>query len=232
MADNKVIWGHSGTSETLYFHVWDSDGEIWGGAGFAAYSSGSWANYKIDLTEEGASRVHVGTFPAAVAGSYLAIVYQKAGTSAAEGDPLLGSLNVEWDGTDFVTVQAVKTVTDKIDDTLANNGGTFRFTAASLALGPDSSSDATAANQVAIADAITALSIPAASAIATAVGDELIDGDLTIRAALARIASVVAGKVVVTTEEGTLILTCYEDDDTTPLIILTVQTDGSGRTKA
>jgi len=47
-------------------------------------------------------------------------------------------------------VAAIKTTTDKIDDTLEDDGGTYRFTTNALEQSPAASSDATAANQTTI----------------------------------------------------------------------------------
>ena len=99
-------------------------------------------------------------------------------------------------------VGAIKAVTDKLDDTLENDGGTYRFTAAALAEGPSGGSAPTTAQ---IADKILGRSLEGGT-----------DGGRTVQDALRslRNKSAIAG--------GTL--TVYEEDDSTPAWTATVTT--------
>ena len=99
-------------------------------------------------------------------------------------------------------VGAIKAVTDKLDDTLEDDGGTYRFTAAALAEGPSGGSAPTTAQ---IADKILGRSLAGGA-----------DGGRTVSDALRslRNKSAISG--------GTL--TVYEEDDSTPAWTATVTT--------
>lgn len=96
---------HSATGDTLYALVRNTVGQVWStvGSSFGAYATANLADYDIAMTEQGtASRFYVGNFPAAAAGSYGVTVYKRAGGAPAEGDTLVGSGTVEWNGTSVI----------------------------------------------------------------------------------------------------------------------------------
>lgn len=119
MAD-KVEIGHSVSGATLYFHVRNTNGNIWNSASFESYSSGNWGTYDVAMTEQGSSRVYLADFPAAIpAGLYSVTAYEQAGASPAETDSLIGSASAIWDGSNFVDVSDLKTHGDANWATLA-----------------------------------------------------------------------------------------------------------------
>jgi len=126
-------------------------------------------------------------------------------------------------------IDAIKAVTDKVDDTLEDDAGVYRFTENALEQGPGG--DATAANQTTIIDAIAALNDVTAGEVTTAVLAGVVDGTLDLKTAIKRLHSTICGKVVRTATDP-ITLDFYADDDATKIITLTIQTDGSGRTKS
>jgi len=203
MADNAVIFPHAVTGETLYFQIRDGTAKVWNGSSFETYDPLRWSYYDVAMVEQGSSGVYVGTFPAGIsAGSYSVVCFCQTGGSPAEGDTRLGSGDKRWDSTEFVDVNddvtAVKAVTDKLDDTVEDDGeGTYRLTTASLVNAP-TGGDATAANQTTIAAAIAALNNIAAADVAAAVMASTVDGAVDVTAALKRIISYCFGKIVQT----------------------------------
>ncbi len=101
MAD-KVQHHHSLTGMTLYFHIRIAAGTIWNGSSFEAYASGNWGTYDVSMTEQGASRVYLGAFPALAAGVYAVTAYEQTGGSPAETDTPIGGGSFGWTGTVFV----------------------------------------------------------------------------------------------------------------------------------
>jgi len=127
-------------------------------------------------------------------------------------------------------VSDIKAVTDKLDDTLEDDGGTYRFTENSLEEGPGGG-DATAANQTTIAAAIAALHDPTAAVVAEAVMDATVNTGLDVRAALGHIQSFASGKMV-RTATNPLTYQYYAYDNNTLLFTIVCPINASGRTRS
>ena len=88
------------TGWTLYAHVRSSTARIWNGTALEGYLTANIATYDIAMTEAGtASQVFVGSFPAAVAGTYTVTYWRRVGGSPAETDTFIGAERIEWNGT-------------------------------------------------------------------------------------------------------------------------------------
>jgi len=123
----------------------------------------------------------------------------------------------------------VKTATDKMEDTLEDDGGTYRFTANALEEGPDSTSDATLAKQDAIIAAVGALTDVTASEVATAVLGATVDGSVDVEEALKVLFAVQHGRMVRTATDP-LTFDLYDAADTTVVLTWTIPTTGATRT--
>ena len=88
-------------AKTVYSLVRNSIGQIWNGATFEAYATANYANYVVQMTEQGtASAFYTGTFPAAIgAGVYNIVAHVQIGGSPLETDPTVGVGDLEWSGT-------------------------------------------------------------------------------------------------------------------------------------
>lgn len=88
------------TGGTVYAHILNTSSRRWNGSSFEAYASGNYPNYRITMTEQGSSGLYAGDFPIGItdSGEYGIIYYLQDGGSAAEGDPVVGSGTVDWDG--------------------------------------------------------------------------------------------------------------------------------------
>lgn len=125
-------------------------------------------------------------------------------------------------------VTLIKAVTDKLDTALEADGPVYRLTTNALEQAPDAG-DATAAGQTSILAAITALNNLSSAQVSTAVQNATADGSVNFATALKRVMGRTCGKIVRTGTDP-LVLQFYADDDTTVILTLTHQTDGSGRT--
>jgi len=101
-----IQYAKANAATTIYRHLLDSAGQRWNAPSdqFQSYSSGQWANYSEAMSEQGASQVFQCNFPGSIAtpGDYLLVIYNQAGGSPAEGDPILDSFWVHWTGSDLV----------------------------------------------------------------------------------------------------------------------------------
>lgn len=91
-----------------------TNGQIWNTSGTPAFENYNTANigdYDIALTQQGtASGIYMGDFPTAITvGTYLAICYNRAGGSPAEGDTKIGVGTIHWDGSAVIDVASVYT---------------------------------------------------------------------------------------------------------------------------
>lgn len=86
-------------SATLYAIVrLQSDGTVWNGAAFEAWTDANIATYPVLLSSLGGD-YYAGDFPAAIsAGTYRVIYYQKLGGSYALTDTILGTQDLYWNG--------------------------------------------------------------------------------------------------------------------------------------
>lgn len=93
------------TGLTLYGQLADQDGQRFNipSDQFQSYSSGQWGNYSFALSEQGGSSVYLANVPSSMSPrELLLLVYQQAGGSPVEGDTLIKSQALYWDGTDLV----------------------------------------------------------------------------------------------------------------------------------
>jgi hypothetical protein len=93
--------GVSAKNLNLYAHITNSAGKRWNGSQFETYASGNYSTYGISLTEQGTSGVYFADFPSDIttSGSYEYFVYRRIGGSQAEGDPVVGTGSISWNGT-------------------------------------------------------------------------------------------------------------------------------------
>ena len=75
---------------TLYAVIHSPAGTVWNNttSAWVAYAGGSWADYAVPLTEQGASGYYSAAFPAGAAGAILPseVLYQQAGGTPATTD--------------------------------------------------------------------------------------------------------------------------------------------------
>jgi hypothetical protein len=122
---SEIQLAHSETGVTLYALVRNSVGQVWStvGSSFGAYATANLADYDIALTEQGtASRFYAGNFPAATAGSYSVTVYKRAGGAPAEGDLVVGTGTVEWNGTAVISNVNIRQVNSIAVDGAGTSG--------------------------------------------------------------------------------------------------------------
>lgn len=97
----------SSTGLNIYGQILSPSAKRWNNSTliFETYTVGNYANYAITLTEQGASSVYVGDFPAGItaAGEYEIFYYRRVGGSPAQGDPLIGTGSVVWNGSSAVS---------------------------------------------------------------------------------------------------------------------------------
>lgn len=98
MAGIIQIAGYTGAQ--WYAFIRNSTGQIWNGAAFGVYSSGSWATYVVNLTEQSGSGYYTATFPAGIttAGKYFIAVHETPGGTPAVSDPVVGQATIDWNG--------------------------------------------------------------------------------------------------------------------------------------
>ena len=183
------------TGSTLYAILLNSVGQVWNGSAFEAVNGANWATYDIALTESVAG-LYTADMPAAVAGVYSYIVYEQAGASPANTDEWTGNGYLEWDGTSVLPMSTIDTNVDTIDGIVDNI----------------------------LTD--TGTTLPnAISAIDTdSVLDVQIDGTITLRKVINRMAGALAGKL---SGGGTTTLTFRDLSDTLDRIIATVDASGN-----
>lgn len=104
-------------SGTLYARIFNTAGLWWNGATFEAYASANYASYVVTMTEQGTSGVYVADFPALITtgGTYEFYIHGQSGVSPAEGDIVVGTGKLDWNGTTTVNpVPGADTVTDMV----------------------------------------------------------------------------------------------------------------------
>lgn len=95
------------SGKNVYALVRNAAGSVWNGSAFVTYATANLSSYAITLTEQGtASGYYAGTFPVVSAGVYAVVAYERAGGSPAEGDTLVASGNLEWDGSAVVPLSS------------------------------------------------------------------------------------------------------------------------------
>jgi len=92
------------TGNTVYSFIRKaSDGTIWNGSAFAAYSAASWTSYAVTMSEQTSSGWYYGTFPAGITDDdfYHISTYYQSGGSPAAGDTGFGQDSYKFDGTNL-----------------------------------------------------------------------------------------------------------------------------------
>lgn len=93
------------TDLTVYAAILNDNSRIWNGSSFEVYSSVNYPNYDVTVTEQGSSGIYVGDFPVAVtdAGHYEVFYFIQDSGAPAEGDRILGTSSIDWDGDSLAT---------------------------------------------------------------------------------------------------------------------------------
>ena len=117
---------------TLYFHVRQTDGDVWYPVGvvFENYgTSGDSDDYDIALVDHEVG-LYVGTFPAAIttAGEYIIVVLEQLGANPADADLILGSQSFAWGGTGTPSVLTNFIATQFLAGNLSQNKDTGTIT--------------------------------------------------------------------------------------------------------
>ncbi len=99
----EIIYRGGGTGQTTYFRILGSGGCVWstsgGTGGFESYNSADWTDYAISATEQGATNIYVGNFPAAVpAGVYSIDARRQIAGSPAVSDTGIAQGEEQWNG--------------------------------------------------------------------------------------------------------------------------------------
>lgn len=99
------------SGRTLYAEVINGQGQVWQDSNtFATITNTSLITQNIPLAEQGTTGIYEGNFPAGITapGTYLTLVYTRAGASPAVGDLLTGSGSLDWTGTALASVGVVQ----------------------------------------------------------------------------------------------------------------------------
>jgi hypothetical protein len=90
---------------TIDANVISSTAQRWNGTAFETYSSANYANYAITMTENGSSGIYIGSFPTTITtgGTYQIIFYRRSGASPAEGDAIVSTQDLVWNGSAVVS---------------------------------------------------------------------------------------------------------------------------------
>jgi hypothetical protein len=110
MANTKVPVPYLVSGSSLAATIWNRAGQVWNGSSHVTYAAVDVATYGVNLSEQGASKVYLLTFPSGItaAGRYLCMVYVKAGASLAESDSgPIWVADVDWDGTEITSFESV-----------------------------------------------------------------------------------------------------------------------------
>lgn len=104
----RELRGIAPSGNTLYARIINRAGLWWNGTDFEAYDAGSFTDYDIAMTEQGASGVFVADFPAAIltGGTYEYYVHLQSGGSPAQGDAVVNTGRVDWTGSASVAAAA------------------------------------------------------------------------------------------------------------------------------
>lgn len=100
---------HPNAGKNLYAIVFNRANQIWDtvSLGFVTFSSSTWANLDIALTEQQGYQ-YFGTFPPTIpAGFYTVIVYERLGGSPANTDYIVHEERVYWNGSNLVPTYAI-----------------------------------------------------------------------------------------------------------------------------
>lgn len=88
------------TGGTVYANILNGSSQRWNGSAFETFASAHYNTYAITTVEQGSTGVYVGNFPVAItdAADYEIIFYSRDGAAVAEGDPIVGTASINWDG--------------------------------------------------------------------------------------------------------------------------------------
>jgi hypothetical protein len=87
------------TGKNVYALVRNATAAVWNGTSFVTYATANLSTYALSLTEQGtASGYYAVSFPAVAAGIYNVAAFERAGGSPAEGDLLIATGDLHWDG--------------------------------------------------------------------------------------------------------------------------------------
>src|SRR6266850_7041705 len=97
------------TGSAVYSHILNRSSRIWSGIIFEVYNSGNYPAYSVPLVEQGLSGVYIGNFPVTISDedTYEIIHYVRLGGSPTEGDPVIGTSTVKWDGAGLAAIEDV-----------------------------------------------------------------------------------------------------------------------------
>jgi hypothetical protein len=104
---NEIQHAHSASGASLYAIVRDNGANVYDGSTFESYDAGHYGSYALPMSEIGASRYYVGTFPSVDPGSYRIAVYVQSAGSPAEGDALVDHFALVWDGAQPINVPSL-----------------------------------------------------------------------------------------------------------------------------
>lgn len=95
------------TGFVVYAHVLSTPGKRWSTVDeeLQTYQSSDYLEYDVPMVEQGASGVFIGDFPVALtqSGNYNIFYYRQIDASPAEGDPVIGTGEVQWNGASEVS---------------------------------------------------------------------------------------------------------------------------------
>ncbi len=109
---SEVLVRGPATGATLYFRILGSGFSVWNAATVAleAYSSANWINYGLTLTEEGATNIYAGNFPAALPAGVFGVDARRQTTATPlVSDVNCGTGDVQWNGTKSVPLSDLAT---------------------------------------------------------------------------------------------------------------------------
>jgi hypothetical protein len=92
-------------SFVLYATIRNATGQVWYPTGevFEAWGTGSRTAADYDIALAGDGGCYMGNFDSNIpAGRYIVVIYEQVGASAADNDPVVGSGEIVWDGTNEV----------------------------------------------------------------------------------------------------------------------------------
>jgi len=91
------------SGQTLYFIIRNAAGDAWDTVGAAFEDWNAMGDYDVAMTDETGSFYQANFIAAVPAGAYIVQIFLQVGGSPADADPLLGSMDVYWDGTNMLT---------------------------------------------------------------------------------------------------------------------------------
>lgn len=110
-----TIKAASATGLTLYANILNSTAQRWNGSSFESFDGANYTTYDVALTEQGTSGIYTATFPSTIeAGTYECFFYRQAAGTPAQGDIVVGTSRIIWDGTSETTEITAESTIPKI----------------------------------------------------------------------------------------------------------------------